>query len=194
MKQRPLDFKKIVREELELNLSGNYPVRDCMEEAWGFLFDYYRAGPYGLDGVSSVVSNRADGHTVDNPFLALMTCVEDGFYPPPEILLAVLRCYELYLSGYGDLEECLLGPRKRKGGSYARRHAIQERNAQWLMRVDALEKNGLTAMQAAEVISAESPGGTEPETILRTISGLNNAFALYRKISKFQRKAGKSAK
>ena len=58
-----------------------------------------------------------------NPLETFMTFVTDGTYPPPELLLMITKCFELYFEAKGDLtlEEVFFGLPKKRAGNYAAR-------------------------------------------------------------------------
>jgi hypothetical protein len=61
---------------------------------------------------------------------AVMYCIKDGSYPPPEILLALEEGWIEYLRAKGtvSLEEALIGRPKRRAGNYARQAFVRSRN------------------------------------------------------------------
>lgn len=64
----------------------------------------------------------------DSPLDSFRRNVDMGFYPPPEIMLSILRCFDLYFAygGHKSLDEIFFGePHKKKSGA-----AFSE--AQWL--------------------------------------------------------------
>ncbi len=59
----------------------------------------------------------------DTPLNILFTMIEQGEYPPPELLLMLLDGWKEYLSASGDLslEEALIGSPSQGAGNYAAR-------------------------------------------------------------------------
>jgi hypothetical protein len=57
----------------------------------------------------------------DHPLASLSYYANGGFFPPPEVLLAVAKAYDLYISKGGDisLEEAFFGAPYKKIESYA---------------------------------------------------------------------------
>lgn len=137
----------------------NYPVLDGLESSWEVL-----------DSVYDGVVKRADDERVSStPLSAFFYYVDMGFYPPPEILLALNESYRNYMNAGGNLslEDVFFGRPKRKAGNYARREASSFRKIWLAFRLDELQRKGNTSMQAAEILSEQLGGHPEPESILK---------------------------
>jgi hypothetical protein len=164
-------WKIVARERADLDSLKNRPVLDSLSESWKVLDEYY-------DGLIK----RADKHHVAaTPLEALFQYVEMGFYPPPELLLALLTMWETYLHGGGmlSLESVFLGPPKKKAGGHAQRHRTWARYIHMGIRLEALEEEGHSTLRAAEIISEELSGKPEPESIVRLVNA--NYFLRKRK-------------
>jgi hypothetical protein len=137
----------------------NYPSLAGLESSWQLLVSYY-----GED------FGRAEKpRPADTPLAALFYCIEMGFYPPPELMLALMDAYDVYKASRGDLslEEVFFGPPRRKAGGYARRKAEQMQRLFWGMDIDSLMRKGHAKMKAAELVAEKYRGMYEPETIAR---------------------------
>lgn len=141
--------------------SSNYPALDGLESSWQLLNAHY-------DGV---VKRDEDEKTANNPLSSLCFHVELGFYPPPEILLAICDALSAYKASQGQmsLEEAFFGPPKRKAGNYARQFARDIWKLSLYMEFDRLIRDGLTKAKAAEILSEKRQGNPSPETIARMI-------------------------
>jgi hypothetical protein len=102
-----------VREERGRIETHNYPVLESLEETWGGI-----SADYG-----SLITRDDDERTAETPLNAFLFLIDSGFYPPPEILLAVAQCFEHYqgCAGDVDLEDVFFGERKKGVGNYAAR-------------------------------------------------------------------------
>lgn len=66
----------------------------------------------------SLLKDDRENNKFDSPLSYFMYMVEGGFYPPPEVMLALLNCFENYYQHKGkkSLDECFFG-RKHKSKS-----------------------------------------------------------------------------
>ena len=145
-------WELVSRQRGYLDSLKNRPVLDSLSEAWGVLAD--------------------QRHVAHTPFEALFFYVEMGFYPPPELLLALRDMWGQYLNGGGDLslEQVFLGPSVKKGGNHAKRHRTWARDAWMSIQLQALKAEGHSTMKAAEMISERLGGKPEPESIVRLVN------------------------
>ena len=95
--------------------SSNYPALEGLEESWKLLDDYYNNPMEDVIDRSSIVQTT--------PLSAFRYMIEAGFYPPPEVLLALDDCFEMYMAQRGkvELEQIFFGDKKRGVGNYAAR-------------------------------------------------------------------------
>ncbi|GLQ98338.1 hypothetical protein [Dyella mobilis] len=98
---------------------------------------------------------RGSTHNNKPPLAQLFEYVEEGFYPPPDLLLTVLDVWNTYRQAAGDveLEEAFFGKPKPKAGSYARREMKKWRDAGAAFQLGELMAEGKTKDQASEIIS-----------------------------------------
>ena len=70
-----------------------------------------------------------DDMVCDEPLAALFFHVENGLYPPPELLLTAADMFRMYINGKGaiSLEEVFFGQPTRNAGTYAAR-SVDEYN------------------------------------------------------------------
>jgi len=87
-----------------------------------------------------------------------------------------------YSQGSVSLEEAFFGPPKRKAGGYARREAAKMRRLSWGFGLSVLMRRGHSKTRAAEILSEESGGRYEPETIKRMAHKLPKSRSPRRKI------------
>ncbi len=140
------------------------PVLEGMNAAWNTLEPIY-----DLYGKKTIERGEKLRHVSNSPLSTLFYFIDMGFYPPPELLLALHDCWDTYQAGYGhiSLEQAFFGNSRQKSGNYAKRNGARfERMAmRWIF--DGLISKGVSRTQAAEAVSAQFGGKLEPESILR---------------------------
>jgi len=96
-----------------LQSGENFPVLNSLEESWQVLAGYY----------GDLVDRTEDEKLARSPLSAFTFYVELGFYPPPEIMLAVAGAFDNYFNSAGrlELEDAFFGERKKGVGNYAAR-------------------------------------------------------------------------
>jgi len=89
------------------------------EEAWQILLKEYNQH-------EEVVVR--DLQRFDTPFEAFVDAIGTGHYPPPEVLLALAKCFSVYIESEGkiSLEEALFGKPKQKRGVWAKQKADEK--------------------------------------------------------------------
>lgn len=133
--------------------SSNYPVLEDLEESWGTLEANYK-------NISLNVTIRDDACAM-TPFNAFRYFIESGIYPPPEVLLAIDECLNLYmdLGGKIELEEVFFGTKKSGVGNYSARQKNDEVYKEMLITI-ALNKvsdsNNSLAEIAEELINSNN--------------------------------------
>lgn len=137
----------------------DYPSLALLESSWQLLERFY-----GRD-----IGRAEKPRLADTPLAAFFYCVDMGFYPPPEIMLALMDAYDVYQASRGDLslEEVFFGPPRRKAGGYARRKAEKMQRMFWGIDIDSLRRKGHSKAEAAEIVAEKYRGMFEPETIAR---------------------------
>ena len=108
-----------------------------------------------------------------SPFSVLFHFIDMGFYPPPELLLALMYTWETYLLAAGDmsLEEAFFGPARRGAGNFAKRSHSLHRKAHMALYFAQLVKEGKSRLEAAELVSARHNGKPDADSILRMLRG-----------------------
>lgn len=157
-------WKLVEKNRKELADCENYPILDSLESSWQVLSNFY-------DGIIE----RADKDKVaGSPFSALFYYIEMGFYPPPEILLALLDGLIIHEASLGEwsLEEIFFGPPKKKSGGYARQRSAWLKRIHLSIELTRLMNEGNTKARAAELLSEKLGGAIEPETLARTVGRL----------------------
>jgi hypothetical protein len=104
-----------------------------------------------------------------SPLTALFVYVEMGFYPPPELLLGLMECFDLYMAAKGSLslEEAFIGAPKRRAGNYAAQSASRMRELMWSMEIASRAARGEAGIAIAEDIVNRKGLSIDPESILR---------------------------
>lgn len=98
----------------------SFPVLDLMEQAWQILSEYYG----DLGGKPIVPRVDHPDKAASSPLENFKHNVEMGFYPPPEVMIVIQRCFQEYLDARGDisLDEAFFGEpyKKRESLAYKR--------------------------------------------------------------------------
>ena len=96
------------------------------------LEEQYQAALHKVDGVLKGSERR--GISIRKPdrkniLDALHDTVSMGMYPPPEILLSIIECYEAYINAKGslNLEDILCGKAQRGKGNFAKQKSIEDK-------------------------------------------------------------------
>lgn len=116
-----------------------------------------------------------------------MDAIGSGFYPPPEVLLAVHDAFEAYLAADGklSLEEAFFGDPSRKLGNYAARRHAEIRKGVLALNTELLMRKGMSQIAAAEKVGLEAEqhgyGPIDAETIARLHRDHPNLFRLRKK-------------
>jgi hypothetical protein len=155
-------WESVSRNRRKLHQSENFPVLDSLEQSWATLNEFY----------GGIVKRDRDARVATTPFEAIVFHLEMGFYPPPELLLALADAYDVYRYSAGKitLEEAFFGPPRRKAGNHAKRRAQRAKLFWMSLEMQALVKEGSTKIQAAEQISERLGGTPEPESIIRMLN------------------------
>ena len=111
-----------VRELRKKIVSGDYVMSD-MEDTWrqiseGQIYYIIEDGPACVLWSNYFRTDEALGNT---PYEALNYFLERGHYPPPEILIALNDCFQLFIAGAGqfELDELFFSARRvQKLGNY----------------------------------------------------------------------------
>jgi len=101
------EFRKI------LERSENYPALNGLETTWQLL---------NAEGDYEALKLRNDDQYQSTPLDQFLYCIEMGFYPPPEVLLAISQCFNYYLSRTGkvELEDVFFSENRKRGvGNHA---------------------------------------------------------------------------
>jgi hypothetical protein len=171
MAKQPLpEIPRDIREKVthfreRLRDCSDYPTLDELESAWQLLNARY--GNF-ID---------RDKRASRDPLAEFAYFVEMGFYPPPELMLAISDAFQDYRDAEGKLtlEEVYFGKPKRKGGTYARRKHAFMRRMHLSMELDKLVRGGKTKLQAAELLAEKYWGeNLEPESIVRLAGSFPN--------------------
>ena len=98
----------------------NYPTLDGLEHSWNLLESDYN------QDMPNLIEREKEKYS--SPLSSFMCMVDMGFYPPPEVMLSILDCFQNYenMKGKVSLEEVFFGKKERGIGNYAARKARTE--------------------------------------------------------------------
>ena len=153
----------------EADEDEDYDSMDAHLEAWDALEPIY-----AYNGKNTVERGEELRRVSGSPLSALFYMIDMGIYPPPELLLTLLDCWNTYSwsSGGMSLEEAFLGKPVQKAGNFAKRSRAKHQKVfiefQFLKEVRA----GRSREDAAATVSEMVGGKPEPESILRMVRGL----------------------
>lgn len=162
---------------LEDDKASNYPVLDGLNYAWEEL-----DSQYAING-KSIIERGADLRRVSGtPISAFFYFVDMGFYPPPELMLALRDCWETYMGNMGtmSLEEAFIGKPKKGAGNYASRKGSSFKRMRMQWDFADFMGQGLTRAQAAEALSQILGGKPDADSILRMFRGVKPIKAISR--------------
>lgn len=127
----------------------------------------------------------SEGYTVDErgknlstiastPIETLSYMLEMGFYPPPELLMAIIDCFDVYMASRGKitLEESFFGRPKKSAGNYAKRRSSRDVRIALTMEFIRSLREGHSRTEAAEKVSALLDGRVDTDSILRMMRGI----------------------
>lgn len=139
-----------------------------LEHTWRAIAE--GAGPPMVPALAGFRTWHPDNY--GEPLSELASFVEQGHYPPPELLLAVTRMYQTYIDGKGErtLEECFFGKPKPKAGNHAARLARSVMELGWTIRVAVASEEAGGDIHAAEEIVKHDGLDIDPETVLRAVN------------------------
>ena len=150
-----------------------YPILDSLNESWSNM---------GLDFIKRGENLRRSAKT---PLATLFFFVEMGLYPPPELLLALLDCWESYMLNAGEipLEVAFLGPPRKGAGNYSARSALNFRRFMIRIEFEKMLVAGASRTEAAEAVSRKIGNKPDADSILRIMRGVT-AGKLFRRPEK----------
>lgn len=151
-------WKKVDRFREELEQCYPRPPARRLKKLWGMIEDKHEQAWFENIEFSS-------------PLEALIFCIRDGRYPPPEILLSLEESWYEYLQAAGSLtlDEALIGKPVRKGGNYAMQTYGRNQNLSLAILLLAIrrEQEGISQSDAAVFAVNEYGLDIEPETLER---------------------------
>lgn len=158
---------------LEDNRSEDRPFASSFNEAWDELDSLYQ-----ING-EPIMKRGSDCRAADTPLATLSYYVDMGFYPPPELLLALNDAWQRYITAGGQmtLEEAFFGPAKKGSGNYAKRKHRRFRLFWLRMEFDRMLRDGKARLEIAEELSSRLGGKPDADSILRMMRGFNGLFA-----------------
>ncbi len=117
--------KSIKKFQKKLLNPDEYPGLSSLEDSWQVLNELYSHGGEFDFGLRNDFDHGVNSS--DTALSSFMFCIDSGFYPPPEVLLALESCFKTYFLADGglELEDVFFGERKKGVGNYA---ALKARN------------------------------------------------------------------
>lgn len=118
-KLNTLEHLQEIQQKLLNNPNGGGVFERGLEDSWKLLCDEYNSkGKKQLDEREDYLA----------PFSSFRYWVGLGIYPPPETLLALLECFETYISleGKVELEQIFFGKKKIGTGNHSARMAREK--------------------------------------------------------------------
>lgn len=140
--------------------SKGYPALSSLEEIWQLI-----------DNESDIPFTREEIKDISgNPLGSISYIIEMGYYPPPELLLCLSECFNVYLSGGGslELEEIFFGKPKKGLGNHAARFKKDLSMLDFKLRLEAKNNPDKTQIQIAVDYISENNLEIDPESLLRT--------------------------
>lgn len=181
--------KPLTEDERWANVQGWYEYLEnergsdmpCVEfnDAWERLDSGYQY-------MGKSIHERGEaGRAAATPLETLFYNVEMGFYPPPEVLLALLDEWQSYRAADGNmsLEQAFLGRTVQKAGNSAKRFnsRIRKMRRQWEF-AQHLD-NGKTREEAAEAV-ANIAGSPTVDSIMREMRGVTGLKSIIKRQEK----------
>lgn len=150
----------------EADADPEYDGMNSLLEAWDALEPIHVGVGWMKPDRGEELRNQSDA-----PLSALFSFIEMGMYPPPELLLALLDCWDVYMHNQGttSLEVAFLGKPIQKAGPYAQR--TKARRAKSFMQLCfAMEvRKGKTRDEAAAVVSEMTGGRVDVDYVKRLV-------------------------
>lgn len=158
-------YKEAAKAAYELD---DFPVLAGLESTWKLI-----ESDFPLLG-----KDREDSD-YESPVSRFMYCVDMGFYPPPEIMLSLLHCFQLYYAYQGgkSLDEIFFGtPHKKKSShAFSKSRTLRYSVFRFFYATEnktfmGKELSGMSLVERAEeYLKLDAQGGRDkdPETFLR---------------------------
>ena len=166
VKELPINSWKYV-DQLRDEMIEDSDSIESLEPAWEELNEFY-----------GEIFERFDGEAnFQSPVEEFIYRISSGFYPRPELMVAVASCFERYFSKEGkiELEEAFFGKNTKRIGNYSALSSshpdlkLLERKLRG-SRSPYSKKNGIKALtlnEAAELVINELKLDIDPESLLR---------------------------
>ena len=132
-----------------------------LESLWCALLDIQPkdSDAHSLRELPKLGEMLGRGSKADGPlWRVFMDSISLGFYPPPEVLLAVYDNFNEYIEAEGkkDLETVFFGPPRKKLGNFAARHCAEHKKVTLALETELLVRKGMTQIAAAESVAGEA--------------------------------------
>jgi hypothetical protein len=111
------EWSNSIQSRLINDSSAEYPWAESLEDEWKVLSEYQTFNNLPIFPRESFQKSHK------TPLKAFLTQMENGFYPPPEILLTIADSFNIYFMSEGEvgLEEAFFGLPKKGIGNYSAR-------------------------------------------------------------------------
>jgi len=158
---------------LQSDAVDEYPVLAGLKEIWSGLEEIDAHGKPLIEREPNLKNISS------SPLSSFFYFVDMGFYPPPELMLALHDCLQCYEGSRGDvsLEEAFFGKPKKGAGNYSGRSYSRRRMIMMRWEFDGLLREGKSRNDAAESLSTMMGGKPDADSILRVMRGFNGFFA-----------------
>jgi hypothetical protein len=141
-----------------LDSCEDYPFLRSLRDSWTLLRDEYE-----------VIQESDAVDTAATIFDTFSYFVEMGFYPPPEVLLALNEQYQTYLHARGKLtlEEACFGPAKKKIGNHSARLHNESDDFPFALELLAIRSKKRSRIEIAEEYLRKRGVDTDADSFLR---------------------------
>lgn len=159
-------------EEQWLRVAQWYEFFESEQSQMHPVFDGFKLSWTDIDG--SAERGGQLRNVAESPLAAFFYFVNGGMYPPPELMLVLSDCWEIYKANNGEMtiEESFIGPTKKGAGNFSKRDNSKMRKVLMQWNFLKMLREGLTRMQAAEAISLAHNGKPDADSILRMMHGI----------------------
>lgn len=161
-----------------------------LESLWCALLDIQPkdSDAHSLRELPKLGEMLGRGSKADGPlWRVFMDSISLGFYPPPEVLLAVYDNFNEYIEAEGakTLETVFFGRPTKKSGNFAARRHAELKKGFLALRTELLMRKGMSQIAAAETVACEAEkagyGAIDAETIARVHRDQPNLLRLRKK-------------
>jgi hypothetical protein len=144
-----------------------------------FLADCWKDMEAACPNIQANKSHLLRGRTHNDqpPLAQFFEYVEDGLYPPPELLLTILDAWRTYRESGGDLlmEDAFFGGPKPKAGNYARQAMKKRKDLGAAFELGKYQSQGKSKEDAAQLIADKYGGSAGSISRIKPIRPLDDS-------------------